>query len=61
MAAAYSSGDPYLAFAKQARAVPDDATKQSHGPQRELFKQAALAVQYGLGVWSLAQRIAQPE
>ena len=27
---AYASGDPYLAFAKQAGAVPADATKQSH-------------------------------
>jgi hypothetical protein len=27
---AYRSGDPYLAFAKQAGAVPPDATKHSH-------------------------------
>ena len=26
----YSTGDPYLAFAKAARLVPEDATKQSH-------------------------------
>ena len=32
MQAAYLSGDPYLEFAKQAGAVPADATKQSHGP-----------------------------
>jgi len=31
MQAAYLSGDPYLAFAKQAGAVPEDATKQTHG------------------------------
>jgi DNA polymerase I len=61
MAAAYSSGDPYLAFAKQALAVPDGATKHSHGPQRELFKQVVLAVQYGQESQSLALRIAQPE
>ena len=30
MQAAYMSGDPYLAFAKQAGAVPADATKRSH-------------------------------
>ena len=42
MQAAYTSGDPYLAFAKQAGAVPPDATKHTHGPQRELFKQCAL-------------------
>jgi len=60
MQAAYQSGDPYLAFAKQARAVPEDATKRSHGPQRELFKQCVLAVQYGMAAQSLALRIVQP-
>ena len=49
MIAAYRSGDPYLAFAKQAGAVPPGATKQSHSAQRELFKQCVLAVQYGMG------------
>jgi hypothetical protein len=58
--AAYRSGDCYLAFAKQAGAVPHDATKASHGVQRELFKQCALAVQYGMEAQSLALRIAQP-
>ena len=48
MQTAYRSGDPYLAFAKQAHAVPADATKATHGPQRELFKQCVLAVQYGM-------------
>jgi DNA polymerase I len=59
MQAAYTSGDPYLAFAKQARAVPDDATKKSHGPTRELYKQCVLAVQYGMEAESLALRIGQ--
>jgi hypothetical protein len=57
---AYLSGDPYLAFAKQAGAVPADATKDSHGPIRELFKQCVLAVQYGMEAESLAARIGQP-
>jgi hypothetical protein len=60
MMAAYSSGDPYLEFAKQARAVPTDATKATHGPTRELFKQCVLAVQYGMEHESLAARIGQP-
>jgi hypothetical protein len=60
MQAAYLSGDPYLAFAKQAGAVPDDATKETHGPTRELFKQCVLAVQYGMEAESLAARIGQP-
>jgi DNA polymerase I len=60
MQAAYQSRDPYLAFAKQAGAVPPDATKQTHGPMRELFKQCVLAVQYGMEAESLACRIGQP-
>jgi DNA polymerase I len=58
--AAYESGDCYLAFAKQAGAVPQDATKATHSVQRELFKQCMLAVQYGMEWQSLALRIAQP-
>jgi DNA polymerase I len=57
---AYVSGDCYLYFAKQASAVPPDATKQTHGPTRELFKQCVLAVQYGMEAESLAARIGQP-
>jgi hypothetical protein len=60
MQAAYLSGDPYLAFAKQAGAVPPDATKATHGPTREPFKQCVLAVQYGMEAESLANRIGQP-
>jgi hypothetical protein len=60
MMAAYRSGDPYLAFAKQAGAAPEDATKQTHGATREQFKACVLAVQYGMGEESLAQRIGQP-
>jgi DNA polymerase I len=51
MQAAYQTGDFYLAFAKQAGARAD---------QRELFKQCALAVQYGQGETGLAQRIGRP-
>jgi len=60
MMAAYLSEDPYLAFAKQAGAVPDSATRESHRLERELFKQCALAVQYGMGVEGLAARIGRP-
>jgi DNA polymerase I-like protein with 3'-5' exonuclease and polymerase domains len=54
---AYRSGDPYLAFAKQAGALPADATKVSHREIRERFKHAALAVQYGMAPKSLAKRL----
>jgi DNA polymerase I len=57
---AYLSGDCYLAFGKQAGALPSDATKATHGARRELFKQCVLAVQYGMEAKSLALRIGQP-
>ena len=60
MQAAYLSGDPYLAFAKQAGAIPPDGTKQTHGGIRELYKTCALGVQYGMEADSLALRIGQP-
>jgi hypothetical protein len=60
MMEAYRSGDPYLAFARQAGAVPDDATRSSHGQIRERFKQTALAVQYGMTEFGLSLQLAQP-
>jgi hypothetical protein len=60
MQEAYTSGDPYLAFARQAGAVPLEATKHSHAEIREQFKQCALAVLYGMGAEGLAGRIGQP-
>jgi hypothetical protein len=60
MMAAYESGDPYLAFAKQAGAIPPDGTKENHGSIREQYKACALAVQYGMEAESLAMRIGQP-
>jgi hypothetical protein len=60
MIAAYRSGDPYLEFAKQAGAAPADATKATHKAVRDQFKSTVLAVQYGMGADSLAQRINHP-
>jgi hypothetical protein len=60
MMTAYRSGDPYLAFGKQAGGIPADATKATHGPARELFKQCVLATQYGQEADGLAARIGQP-
>jgi DNA polymerase I len=60
MQTAYQSGDPYLAFAKQAGVLPADATNATHGAQRELFKQCVLAVQYGMEAEGLALRIDRP-
>jgi len=60
MLAAYISGDPYLAFAKQAGVIPPDGTKETHGSERELFKTTALAVLYGMEAQGLALRLDQP-
>jgi hypothetical protein len=40
MLEAYQSGDPYLAFAKQAGAVPQDAAKESHGQSENCTRYA---------------------
>jgi DNA polymerase-1 len=60
MMAAYHTGDPHLAFAKQAGAAPPDATKESHESVRDLFKQCNLGVNYGMGTEGLAARLDQP-
>ena len=59
MTDAYSSGDPYLMFAKQAGAIPPGASKASHPQERAIFKECALAVQYGMGAKALATRTGQ--
>ena len=57
MVAAYQSGDPYLYFAKKAKAVPEDGTKESHSKERYLFKSTTLGLQYGMGFKSLALKL----
>lgn len=61
MIEAYLSGDPYLEFAKQCGAIPQNATKESHSMERAVFKACVLAVQYGMGSKALAEKIQQPE
>ncbi len=60
MSEAYNTGDPYLAFGKQAGAIPPEGTKVTHKDERTLFKACVLAVQYGMGPEALADRIGQP-
>jgi DNA polymerase I len=60
MLSAYKDVDPYMAFAKQARAAPLDATKATHGAVRDLYKTCVLGVQYGMGKNTLAYRIKSP-
>ena len=59
MMAAYQSGDPYLAFGKQAGRLPASATKATHAAEREAFKTCVLGVQYSMGASTLAIRIGQ--
>jgi DNA polymerase-1 len=53
---AYASGDPYLAFARQAGLVPPDATKSSHPEERKRCKAIVLGVNYGMGAESIASQ-----
>lgn len=53
----YASGDPYLAFAKLAGAVPKDATKKSHAETRDLYKTITLGVSYLMGSVGMAKRL----
>jgi hypothetical protein len=60
MREAYLSGDPYLAFGKQAGQIPPDGTKETHETVRDMCKTCVLGVQYAMGEVSLARRIGQP-
>lgn len=49
-----ADGDVYIALAKMAKAVPQDATKDSHPTMRQTFKAIQLGLGYGKGLKSLA-------
>jgi len=57
MMEAYASGDPYLTFAKQCGAIPEDATKISHKAARDVFKTVVLGTGYGMEAEALAGRL----
>ena len=54
---AYNSGDVYLAFAKQANLVPENATKQTHKLERDLCKATVLGLQFGMGATKLQTKL----
>jgi DNA polymerase-1 len=56
MADGYLAGDPYIAFARAAKLVPADATKQSHKLMRERCKAVVLGINYGMGPDALAMQ-----
>lgn len=53
---AYTSGDPYMTFAKQAGLAPQDAVKTNHQDVRNRCKAIVLGVGYGMGAESMAYR-----
>lgn len=57
MMAAYESGDVYLAFAKAAELVPENATKTSHGKLRDAAKALVLGISYDMSATGLAPRL----
>lgn len=57
MMEAYTSGDAYLGFAKQAKAVPPDGTKKTHKKERGVCKTCVLGIGYGMEEQSLSRRI----
>jgi DNA polymerase-1 len=61
MLEAYASGDPYLAFGKQAKIIPPEGTKNTHRALRDLLKTVVLGTNYGMEAGSLAHRIGRPE
>ena len=56
MAKGYDEGDPYIAFAKAAKLVPQDATKHTHKSIRDRCKSVVLGVNYGMGPDALASQ-----
>jgi DNA polymerase I len=57
----YKSGDPYIATAIAAEALPTGATKLSYRYERDLYKTGILACLYGIWIITLALRLKRSE
>jgi hypothetical protein len=57
MIKAYNSGDVYLYFGKQAKAIPEDGTKADFPDERDKFKSTTLGIQYLMGNAGLAKKL----
>lgn len=57
MLEAYTQGDVYLYFAKQAKMVPQDATKESHKKQRDMAKATVLGISYSMTKVGLSKKL----
>ena len=59
MLKAYESGDVYLAFAKDSKLVPKDATKESHKKERDSCKPIILGLQFDMTKYGLAKDLTE--
>lgn len=57
MIKAYLSGDPYLWFAKAAKAVPKNGERKDHEEIRDAFKSTTLAKMFLMGTEAMARKI----
>lgn len=57
MIEAYKSGDPYLYIGKQAKAIPEDGTKESHKVERNIFKWVTLGISYAMTKVGLSRQL----
>ncbi|GAH46533.1 unnamed protein product, partial [marine sediment metagenome] len=53
----YESGDFYLAFAKEVKAIPKEGTKKTYPEVRRKYKAIALGVHYGKGAYRLGKEL----
>lgn len=57
MIESYLSGDVYLAFAKESKMVPQNATKSSHKYERDLCKATVLGISYLMSKYGLSKKL----
>lgn len=57
MIEAYKSGDPYLYIGKQAKAIPEVGTKDSHKVERNIFKWVTLGISYAMTKVGLSRQL----
>ena len=53
----YAEGDVYLGFGKDAKQIPEHATKTTHPKARQRFKGAVLSIGFGVTEWGLRKRL----
>ena len=59
MIEAYLSGDVYMDYGIRSNLVPPDATKKTHGPQRDGFKSTVLGLGFKMSKIGLAVKLTQ--